>query len=259
MMDRPMPCNPLKIRNALLGGPVPLMCVPLVGRTREEVMVEVQNLPSVNPDIVELRVDAWESIENVDDSILLLREVRGAVGELPIILTCRGHWEGGIKAVSESVKDSLYSWAISERVVDLVDKELSYGYEKLSEVKSQAESSGVRLIVSYHDFSKTPSVSSIYSRLAGQIYCGADVAKVAFMPCSEEDVLNVLEATLAIRRDFPEVPLIAMSMGVLGQSSRLIGGLYGSDLTFAVGSVESAPGQIPVEKMRVFFDLLYRL
>ncbi|MCF4150936.1 type I 3-dehydroquinate dehydratase [Dethiosulfovibrio sp. F2B] len=258
MMVRPLPGKPLKVRNALLGGEVPLVCVPLVGSTGEDVMAEVENLSSINPDIIELRIDAWDVVEDLDSSMDLLRRVRSAVGDLPIILTCRGHWEGGIKEVSESAKDGIYIGAISEKLVELVDKELSYGYEKLSEVKALAENAGIGLIVSYHDFDRTPSLSFIYSQLATQIRFGADVAKVALMPRSEEDVLKVFEATLAVRRDFPDVPLITMSMGALGQVSRLAGGLYGSDLTFAVGSAESAPGQIPVERMHGAFDLLYR-
>ena len=83
------------------------------------------------------------------------------------------------------------------------------------------------------------------------------MAKIALMPQKEEDVLSLLSSTLAFRRDFPDAPLITMSMGELGMHSRLVGGLYGSDLTFAVGSAASAPGQIPVARLRGAFELLY--
>jgi 3-dehydroquinate dehydratase-1 len=52
--------------------------------------------------------------------------------------------------------------------------------------------------------------------------------------------------------------MITMSMGPLGMHSRIVGGLYGSDLTFAVGSVASAPGQIPAAQMRSAFELIYK-
>jgi 3-dehydroquinate dehydratase-1 len=77
------------------------------------------------------------------------------------------------------------------------------------------------------------------------------------MPKKEEDVLALLAATLSTRRDFPEVPLITMSMGELGSLSRVIGGKFGSDLTFAVGNKESAPGQIPVTKLKQCLDALF--
>ena len=80
-------------------------------------------------------MDAWEEIENADASLSLLAEVRGLVGDLPVILTCRGHWEGGVKEVSEGAKDALYAGAVTQRLVDFVDKELSYGPAKLAEEK----------------------------------------------------------------------------------------------------------------------------
>ena len=102
-MSRPVPAKPIRVRGAVLGGAVPLICVPLVGKSRPEVLVEVENLSRVAPDIIELRVDAWDDIEDKSAALALLAEVRGLV-ELPVILTCRGHWEGGLKEVSEEAK-----------------------------------------------------------------------------------------------------------------------------------------------------------
>jgi 3-dehydroquinate dehydratase-1 len=228
-----------------------------VGKSREEVLAEARNLASLALDIIELRIDAWDCIENTAEATELIAEVRDKAKELPIILTCRGHWEGGVKEVSEPAKSAVYEAAIDGNLVDFVDKELKYGPAVLARLKQCANAKGVSLIISYHDFTGTPSKEFIYSQLAQQINCGADVAKTALMPQKEEDVLNVLSATLAIRREFPDVPLITMSMGPLGMHSRIVGGLYGSDLTFAVGSAASAPGQIPVAQMRGAFDLMY--
>ena len=41
-----------------------------------------------------------------------------------------------------------------------------------------------------------------------------------------------------------------MSMGELGQISRLVGGAFGSMLTFATVGESSAPGQMPIEAVR---------
>jgi 3-dehydroquinate dehydratase-1 len=256
---RPLPQKPIKAGNVTLGGLVPLVCVPLVGKSRDEVLAEVRNLENVAPDIIELRADAWDCIEDREKSAALLREVRGMAKSLPAILTCRGHWEGGIKEVSESAKDAVYDTAIKEGLVNFVDKELSYGEPKLRALKERANAKGISLIISYHNFERTPSKEFIYSQLARQIHCGADVAKAALMPRSEEDVLRLLSATLAVRRDFPDAPMITMSMGPIGMHSRVIGGFYGSDLTFAVGSAASAPGQIPAARMRSAFELMYEM
>ena len=254
---RPVPAKPISVKGRVLGGPVPLLCVPLVGRSREDILAEVRELGSADPDVIELRADAWDCVEDGEKSTSLLREVRDLVKNMPIILTCRAHWEGGLKEVAEDAKDALYETAIKERLVDFVDKELCYGGPKLNRWKALASSRGVSLILSYHNFDRTPSKEFIYSQLVQQIRYGADVAKAALMPRSEEDVLSLLAATLAVRRDFPDTPMITMSMGPLGMHSRVVGGLYGSDLTFAVGSAASAPGQLPAAQMRNAFELMY--
>jgi 3-dehydroquinate dehydratase-1 len=49
-----------------------------------------------------------------------------------------------------------------------------------------------------------------------------------------------------------------MAMGGLGAMSRVMGWLYGSAATFAVGQSSSAPGQIGVEDLRALLASLRR-
>ena len=251
------PRKPISIRDAVLGGTKPLVCIPLVGKTEEEIFSEARNVLVVKPDIIELRIDAWDFIENVSESAAMIRSVRSIVGSMPIILTCRGDWEGGFKKVSDDAKFSIYSEAVKEDLVDFIDMELKYGPQKISEVLESIKGSKVSLIVSFHDFKKTPGREEIISIMSAQIEAGAHVAKLAAMPEKEEDVLDILSATLDVRRKFPDIPLITMSMGSIGAVSRIIGGLYGSDLTFAVGSKASAPGQIPVAELRKCLEVIH--
>ena len=78
---------------------------------------------------------------------------------------------------------------------------------------------------------------------------GADVAKVAVMPTKVQDVLDLLAATDRARQTI-NIPLISMSMGGIGSLSRIMGWVYGSAATFAVGKSSSAPGQIAIEDLR---------
>ena len=251
-----MPNRPIKVKNAVLGGERPLVCVPLVGQNKDSVMSEAGSITNIAADIIELRVDAWDCIEDINESVSMVSEVRRLVGDVPIILTCRGHWEGGFKEVSEEAKDRLYESVLQRGLVDFVDKELSYGFQKLSELKQKTAAAGAHLIISYHNFSKTPSKEFIYSQLVSQVNCGADVPKIAVMPLTEEDVLTLLGATLSFRRDYPEYPLITMSMAKLGTASRIVGCLFGSDLSFGVGSQASAPGQMPVHELNTALNIL---
>lgn len=256
-VQRLQPRHRIKMRSGVLGGETPMVCVPLVGANRDAIIAEAKNIPAIAPDIIELRVDAWDFIEDTPASLEMIREVRATVGDLPIILTCRGDWEGGVKKVSDEAKFALYKAAVKEGLVDLVDVELKYGEEKIKEILSLLEGTNTSLIVSFHDFKRTPHRDELVSILKRQIAAGAHVAKLAAMPLKEEDVLAVLSATLEVRRQFPCIPIITMSMGATGAVSRLVGGLFGSDLTFAVGSKESAPGQIPAAALKQCFNVIY--
>ena len=87
--------------------------------------------------------------------------------------------------------------------------------------------------------------------------CGADVCKMAVMPNSPDDVLNLLSATndahALINR-----PLITMSMGKWGLISRLSGELFGSSLTFGCVGNASAPGQIEADELNTVLQIIHK-
>ena len=115
----------------------------------------------------------------------------------------------------------------------------------------------VKLILSHHNFTETPSESFIYAKLVEAQTAGADIAKLAAMPKSYGDVLTMLNATYKARNESVQVPIVTMSMGPEGAISRLAGGLFGSDITFAIGKQASAPGQIPIKDLKLGMSLLY--
>ena len=86
---------------------------------------------------------------------------------------------------------------------------------------------------------------------------GADLPKVAVMPQSRTDVLELLAATAEMADQHPETPVITMSMGALGAVSRLAGEAFGSAMTFANPGQASAPGQVPLEVINQVLDALH--
>ncbi len=86
---------------------------------------------------------------------------------------------------------------------------------------------------------------------------GGDVAKVAVMPQTLDDVLVLLQATLQASRE-TSLPLISISMGELGTFTRAIGWYFGSAVTFAAGRESSAPGQLAVQDLKDLIALLGR-
>jgi 3-dehydroquinate dehydratase-1 len=51
--------------------------------------------------------------------------------------------------------------------------------------------------------------------------------------------------------------MITMSLGPEGRITRLAGGLFGTDITFAMGEAASAPGQIRIQTLRQAMAALY--
>lgn len=113
-------------------------------------------------------------------------------------------------------------------------------------------------MLSYHNFSFTPPKAEIFKSLFLAEFYGADAAKAAVMPQNNQDVLTLLEATREAEKELT-IPLITMSMGGLGAISRIVGWMYGSSVTFAVGKSSSAPGQVPIDELRKIIQLTKKL
>lgn len=247
----------LQVRGLTLGGPRPAICLPLVGDTQAKVIEEAKALEALQPDLLEWRIDGYENVEDTTDCLVLLKDMRTIIGDIPLIFTCRIDQEGGMRPISREKRLNLVCSAMETGDVDLLDVELCNDREFIDTVKKTAKACDVKLILSYHNFTETPSKSFIYSKLVAAQDAGADIPKVAVMPKNHKDVLTLLSATYKARSEVIEGPIVTMSMGEEGALSRLAGGLYGADITFAVGMKSSAPGQIPIEDLKMGMSLLY--
>lgn len=247
----------IAVRGTVIGGPKPLICLPLVGETRAEVLKEAEELTALQPDLLEWRVDGYGKVESIEDSLSVLKELRTIIHETPLIFTCRIDQEGGMKKISREKRLDLISEAMESGDIDLIDTELCNDAAFIKAVKERAEQCGVKLILSYHNFIDTPSEPFIYSKLVEAQVAGADISKVAVMPNNYGDVLTLLSATNKARSEIIKGPMVTMSMGPEGAVSRLAGGLYGSDITFAIGLQASAPGQIPIKELKRGMASLY--
>jgi 3-dehydroquinate dehydratase-1 len=245
-------------RGRKLGGETPLLCTPLVGRTRERVLVEAGGVLRQKPDLVEWRVDFFEAIDDTDAVIGTARALRGVVGKRPVMFTRRAERGGGEPtALGDAAVVALYDTVAASGFVDFIDFEMDNDPEHLCQVRESTRRHGVRLILSYHNLSYTPGLDYLVDRFLEAERLGADVAMVQVMPRDRADVLRLLAAT-AEADDKARIPLISMSVGPLGSVTRMVGGLFGSWLSFAVGESASAPGQIPIGDLVTVHDIIRR-
>lgn len=244
------------VRGTVIGGSKSLICLPLMGESKTELIEEATTSVGFSPDLLEWRIDAYEMVDNIEDCLVTLKELRLAIGEMPLIVTCRIDREGGLRTMAQNKRLELFIGVIESGDADIVDIELCNEEEFIRAIRIHAKVHGVRLILSYHNFTETPSESFIYAKLVEAQKVGADISKLAVMPQDYGDVLTLLSATHKARNEAVQVPMVTISMGAEGGISRLAGGLFGSDITFAVGLQSSAPGQIPIGDLEVAMALL---
>ena len=224
--------NTVKVRNIEIGAGIPKICVPIVGVTKEEIIAEAKTFDSIPVDVVEWRVDWFENVFEFDKVEDVLKDLREALGETPILFTFRTSKEGGEKAIEPEPYKELNIQAAKSGYVDLVDVEVFTGDEIVKEIIENAHACGVKVVASNHDFDKTPEKDEIVRRLQKMQELNADIPKIAVMPTCKKDVLTLLSATEEMYTNYADRPIITMSMAGTGVISRLCGEVFGSALSF---------------------------
>jgi len=247
----------VEIRNKIIGGPDFLICVPLVSGESSDLFKEVAAIRQMDPDLLEWRIDGYDHVQDIDTSLDTLAELRTGLDDIPIIVTCRIHSEGGLKKLTSHERQRLLTAAMATGNLDIADIELCNDVHFVQTIMETARKFDVRIILSHHDFKSTPEETFIVDTLFKARDMGADIAKIAVMPQSYQDVLTLLKATLKTREHGLKIPAISISMGPQGALSRIAGGLFGSDVTFASGITPSAPGQVPIKHLRNAMSVLY--
>ena len=245
------------VNDMVFGGPKPLICLQLVAKDQPALLQQAEALTPLNTDLLEWRIDAFDQVEEIESCMEALKALKKAMGAIPLILTCRIDSEGGFKTIAQPMRLDLITAAIASGETEIVDVELCNEPDFIDGIKKICRECGTKLILSYHNFEATPTETEIHDKLVLAQNVGADIAKLAVMPKDYGDVLTLLSATLKARTGAVKVPIITMSMGAEGGVTRVAGGLFGSDLTFAIGKESSAPGQIPIGELRQAMTVLY--
>ena len=237
----------VEIRGVTIGHGKPKIIVSLISSTRDRLQAEIEYLLQKKPDIWEWRLDFMETFEEAEliETLSLIREL---TFPSPLLVTYRTVQEGGQGRIRSNAYANLLQLIAKSQLCDLVDVELFSEDNKQLVASIHAE--GVKVIVSNHDFEKTPPKEELIWRLREMQFINGDIGKLAVMPKRPHDVLCLLDAADQMKTLYADRPFIVMSMGDLGAISRLGGHHYGSSATFAAGSTPSAPGQLPVELMK---------
>jgi 3-dehydroquinate dehydratase I len=228
MTDRTAPSRP--------GGGI---CVAVAAPDTESVLAAVRPIRH-DVDVVEIRLDAMGEV-NLER---LCRRI-----DRPLLLTNRPVWEGGACGASEEERLLPLLEAVAHEAA-YIDLELKTAPLLRQRLLDKIDGARTQLIISSHDFEKTPDATRLSETLRLQKQSGAHIGKIVTMAHDHLDVLRVLHLQCEAKElDFP---LIAFCMGEQGKLSRIITLLLGGYMTYAAPDEQqaTAPGQLSVRRLK---------
>jgi 3-dehydroquinate dehydratase / shikimate dehydrogenase len=218
----------------------PSIFVALAGPTLATIEEQIGHVSGL-PVGYEFRLDYLQDFTGLEER---LRELLSKLHSPAVIATCRrveagGQFSGDVEQQIHILRSAVAAgcrWADVE--IESVDKAGTAILKRLAPAK---------LICSYHNFDRTPSLAPIYSRLAK---LPVQVAKIATHARDLGDSLKLHKLISAKARRSPR--LVAFGMGPSGLPARLLAIRWGCPFTYASAGnhMAVAPGQLPAETMR---------
>jgi len=221
----------------------PRICVVITAKNTGEAIKRIPEVVAQGPDLIEVRFDYMESPGDPGD----IREATG----LPLIATNRRRDQGGYSRMNEQERVATILDAV-EAGFEYADLELNT--QDLEELGSRLKELGGRLVVSYHDFQKTPPVNELQETMNRMVESQADICKIIGTARSPRDSLVYMN----LYGSRGENGLVSFGMGRDGILSRVLAPLIGGEFTYASSHAggESAPGQLTLAEMREIYRLM---
>ena len=164
---------------------------------------------------------------------------------IPTVVTCRPG------SYSDEERAALLKQGL-ELGAAYVDVETESPDAFLSDMKQCADVHRAKLIVSYHNFDRTPGLEDLESVMIACFERGADIAKIATRINGTDDVLNLIALF-----GLPGQKVI-LGMGSMGRILRIMGPYLGGVFTFASleEGKETAPGQLSIKEMNDIYKVI---
>jgi 3-dehydroquinate dehydratase type I len=213
------------------------ICIPIVETTVEKALRSIKEAVRW-ADLIELRVDYLTGAK-----FERLLENRPK----PLIVTNRKKEEGGKYKGEERKRLGILQEAI-DLGTDYIDVEFAVERSFLQDlIKNKRET---QIILSFHDFRKTPSSKELQRHCDQMIRLGADVIKIVPFARSWVDNLTILSLIPFAKERKQKI--VAFCMGEKGKISRIFSPFLGAAWTYASLSKNraSAPGQLTIRELK---------
>ena len=243
----------IEIKGVIIGEGKPKVCVPIVESHDEAILNKLKEFNELEVDMIELRIDFYENIHQEDALRNLFLNIAALQIQKPVILTIRTAAEGGKVEIDPKDYFNVYKLAVEANAFDIYDVELALGTNMAIELRTLIHDAGKYMLMSSHNFDRTPEVDSLMQKFRSMDSLEADIMKVAVMPEDYQDLF-----TVQAKHEYAQKPIVAMSMSSIGLTSRLVGEQFGSAITFATVGKASAPGQIDYQELNQMLDIIHK-
>lgn len=206
-----------------------MICVSIAERTAEECVRALAGL-----ELAEVRIDA------LDESGRSKGQIRRIFSQKAMLIATFRPGKADDAMRMEALICAIDAGAA---YVD-IEVESSDAFRKV--VVEKARELGCRVIVSYHDYKRTPPPEELRQIVEWCFECGADIAKIACASGSQRDnarLLGLLDSDRSI---------IVTGMGDAGKITRIAAPLLGAPFTYASAETgkETAPGQLDTKTLK---------
>ncbi len=112
----------------------------------------------------------------------------------------------------------------------------------------------LRTIVSYHNYELTPDDDQLRQLVTQIRRHNPTILKISTMCATPQDALRLLALLLGVKSQ----PAIVLGMGEHGLATRILGPLWGNEMSFApdTAAQASAPGQLTRQQLETIFATL---
>jgi len=220
------------------------ICVPVKAEDVHSAIKMIMEAEELMVDFIEVRMDCMKNIGSLSD-------ITGST-RIPLIATFRPKRQGGLFDGRDEERIKVLEKSINAGF-EYVDLELDTSV--LDKTVEDFKNMGVKLIISHHDFNRTPTTLELRWLLSRELSYEPDICKLVTYANHLEDNLICLKFLSRFSRN---VKLVCFAMGKLGLISRILSPLYGGFFTFASlkKGLETAPGQLTVEELRTIVKVM---
>ncbi|MEZ4086957.1 MAG: type I 3-dehydroquinate dehydratase [Candidatus Gracilibacteria bacterium] len=217
-----------------------MICIPIQASALTELQQKLKKVPS-QADLVEvwidylpLTIDAKKVVAASKKPLLIVNKPKRE----------KGQWTGTEQARIDRLKQFAQANA---KYIDIgIDTDVML-IKDLVRGKKRS-----KIIVSYHNFERTPSTKTLEKIVKKGFRLGADIVKIATFAQKTEDNMTLLNLLKSNK------PLAVMCMGEKGKVSRIAGQMLGSQLTFvaAENQNKTAPGQLTLKEYQTIESII---